>query len=116
MKEIKVVFHIDEMHKWNLVLANAKNLIDGLRQETLTVEIVANSEAVKYFLVSDHEHRQTDLIEALLHEKVLFCVCNNSLKSLKILPEDLVDYVSIVPSGVVEIALRQYEGYAYLKP
>jgi len=44
--KIKIVFHIDEMEKWELLIANIKNLANGINIEDSEVEIVANSKAV----------------------------------------------------------------------
>ncbi len=114
MADYKVIFHVDEMTKWNLVLANAKNLLNALHDDTLTVEILANSEAVKY-LVQSNNSIENGLLE-LVDKKVVFSACNNSLKSFEIDPKNLFAFVEVVPSGVAQLTLKQYEGFAYIKP
>jgi uncharacterized protein len=47
---------------------------------------------------------------------VKFVACNNSLTSLDFKKEDLIDFINIVPVGVLELIVKQEEGYAYVKP
>ena len=45
---MQVVFHVDEMSKWDLLLANVTNF---LREEgEATIEVVAYAEAVTYYI------------------------------------------------------------------
>ena len=46
---------------------------------------------------------------------VTIAVCNNSLKRLKIDPSELMQEVTVVPSAVVELIVKQAEGWSYLK-
>jgi intracellular sulfur oxidation DsrE/DsrF family protein len=46
---------------------------------------------------------------------VIIAVCNNSLKRLKIDPSELMQEVTVVPSAVVELIVKQSEGWSYLK-
>ena len=116
MSELKAIIHIDEMNKWKLVLANTRNLIEVLKGQSLTVEVLANSEAVQYLIQSNNDDESSRPLRILADEKVLFAVCNNSLRGLDIDPKSLFDFVTVVPSGVVELTLKQHEGYAYIKP
>ena len=42
--------------------------------------------------------------------------CQNALRANQIDPQQLPDFVRVVPAGVVEIAQRQEEGFSYIKP
>lgn len=115
MNIYKVIFHIDEMSKWNLLLANVNNLKKELNDSVL-IEVLANSEAVKYFIQSNMDENSYSKVMRLVKQDVQFIVCNNSLKSNDINPESLIPNVKVVPSGVVELTLKQHDGYAYIKP
>ena len=104
---MRVVFHIDEMKKWPLLLANVANLLSA--EAEATVEVVAYAEAVTYY-VGDKE-----LPEELMG-KVDFVACGNALKAWEIETGRLPDRVRVVPSGVVEIIHKQAEGYYYIRP
>ena len=48
---------------------------------------------------------------------VKFKVCNNTLTARHVDPEQVLDDVEIVTSGVAELArLQSREGHAYIKP
>ena len=104
---MRVVFHIDELNKWPLVLGNVTNFLSVEAQAT--VEVVAYAEAVTYY-VADKK-----LPEELIG-KVDFVACSNALKAWEIKADLLPEHVRVVPSGVVEIIHKQAEGYYYIRP
>lgn len=112
---IKVVFHIDEMIKWDLLLKNVANTIKEIDMTKSKIQVVAYAEAVNYYLNLQHTDNEYEL-KKLVDQSVVFVACNNALKSLNINPDDLPEYVTIVPSGVVELIKKQQEGYSYIKP
>ena len=109
---IKAIFHIDEEDKWPLLLGNVKNLLKEVND--VEIEVVANAVAVKSYIKSD-THFKAEM-EGLVDQKVRFCACRNSLRSLKLGQDDVFDFVAIVPAGVKELVERQLDGYAYIKP
>lgn len=116
MKEYKVVLHVDELKKWKLVLANVSNLIDAAKDSKLTVSVLANAEAVRYY---DKKQAEDDIIRTIkvLEEKgVEFIACNNALVANDLDQSIILGFVKIVPAGVLELVERQSDGYAYIKP
>lgn len=116
---MKVLFHIDESPKWSLVLANAKNFIDyQLSQDkTAKVQILANSLAVADLDMSNEANAKIlERMKELADSKVKIYACKNALKGQNIAEENLPDFVSIVPAGVVFIAEQQLKGVPYIKP
>lgn len=111
---MKVIFHIDELSKWNLVIANVNNLLKAVAddQSTITVMIVANSEAVKGYL----EAERSQSLQALFDQNVCLSICHNSMVGFDISADQLPKFVTIVPAAVVELVKKQHEGFAYIKP
>ena len=111
----KVIFHINEPDKWPGLLSNVNNLLRSYEGQTSdpVIEVLANGAAVPAYL-SDGQH--VPVMEKLAGQKVRFAACNNSLKGQGIAADRLASFVSIVPAGVRELADRQTEGYAYIKP
>ena len=66
------------------------------------------------------QYAQADELEekmaALAKEGILFTACGNALKANQLNAEELYPFVEVVSAGVVELAKRQAEGYAYIKP
>lgn len=113
----RVVFHIDETQKWNLIINSVHNLLlsyEGIFPNAI-VEVLANSEAVKGYLL-DGGIADSHIIEALSQKGVRFVACNHALQGMKITKEQICQFVKIVPAGVRELVDRQMEGYAYIKP
>lgn len=46
---------------------------------------------------------------------VVFSACNNTMKRRNIKKEDLLAPVQVVPSAIIELTLKQEEGWAYIK-
>ena len=46
---------------------------------------------------------------------VVFSACNNTMKRRNIKKEELLPSVQVVPSAMIELTLRQEEGWAYVK-
>ncbi len=116
MPKYKVVFHIDENKKWKLLLANVSNLLDALEGKSYDVEVVANSEAVKYYDTSQDLDTDINTMKELKEKGVDFVACNNALRGNKIEKDHIIDYIRIVPAGVLELVEKQSEGYAYIRP
>jgi len=101
---MKVLFHIDELHKWVLLVSNIMNI--KKEDENIEVSVVVNGEAVKLL---NQEHLE-------LPSNVLYYACKNSLKAHDIPLKSVHQAMHIVPSGVYHIAQLEERGYHYIKP
>lgn len=113
----KVVFHIDEMQKWKLLLHNAKNLLSSYADPAseTAVEVLANGEAVQAYVFGFDNSLESHM-QALSDSGVAFVACNNALAGYRISKEQLISFVIIVPAGVRELVDKQTDGFAYIKP
>jgi uncharacterized protein len=111
---MKAVFHVDELEKWDLLITNVENLVKGINVENSKIAIVANSRAVLRY--KNDSGLNNASLEELSRKGVIIMACNNALNSLQIGKEMLYAFVKVVPIGVKEIIERQLEGYAYIKP
>lgn len=115
MQSVKVVFHIDEIEKWPLLLGNVLNLVKVVDVVGSRIVVLVNSKAVMVFdrkVQSNHG----DVIQELAEQGIEFAVCQNSLNGLSIPVESLPEYVKVVPVGVLELINKQGDGFAYIKP
>lgn len=116
MSEYKVIFHIDETHKWKLLLGNVSNLLNALDKKDFEIEVLANSEAVNYYDITKKNETDVHTLEELDQKGVKFVACNNALKGNDIKLKYIIHFVSVVPAGVLELVEKQAEGFAYIKP
>lgn len=114
----KIVFHVDEMSnaRWSLMLARSY-LDDNPKAKIVFVVFGPGMD----FLIEDTRDKRGNPYDPdvlrLAERGVEFRACAATLSAREIAQEDLLDAVSVVSSGISEIArLQLKEGYAYLKP
>ena len=112
--QIKAVFHIDEIEKWKLLIGNVRNLLKVLTENMFEIEIVANSAAVKEYLINNSNF--TNELTELSTKGIKICACKNALNGLNIKQNEIFEFVKIVPVGVKELIEKQNDGFAYIKP
>lgn len=84
--EYKVVFHINELDKWNTLLTNLKNLVVAGEKNT-SIEVVINGEAVKYLNTDEKLGQDLEELTNLSGKGVIFSACRNALKGNNIKEE-----------------------------
>lgn len=89
--------------------------INNARSEkpNLEIEVVFHGQAVLSLLKEDKSFEAR--VKLVKEKGVTVAACNNSLKRLKIDPSQLMPEVTVVPSAVVELIVKQSEGWSYLK-
>lgn len=114
MQAHKVIFHVDELGKWKLLLKNVSNLLEAVDINKCSIEVLANSEAVKFYASNFNSDKK--VMEDLNSKGVKFVACNNALIANNIKKDDLIHFIEVVPVGVLELVIKQSQGYAYIKP
>ena len=79
----------------------------------LQIEVVFHGQAVLSLLKEDKSFETR--VKSAKEKGVIIAVCNNSLRRLKIDPSQLMPEATVVPSAVVELIIKQSEGWSYLK-
>ena len=118
--EYRVIFHIDKRSKWKLLLGNVENLLQAADShedcQSITVEVLANSEAVLEYAPARGAGSYSAQMAGLHQRGVTFAACRNAMKGNGLTETDLEDFVVAVPAGVMELVKRQAQGYGYIKP
>lgn len=107
----KAVFHIDEMEKWDLLLGNISNFLNGLHDDYL-LHVVINAAAVSALLDEAYQEK----ISGLVQQQVCFECCQIALQGNGIDASYLPQGVHVVPSGIQRLIELQQRGFAYIKP
>ena len=84
-----------------------------IQKPDLQIEVVFHGQAVLSLLKEDKSFEGR--VKSVKEKGVTVAACNNSLKRLKIDPSQLMPQVTVVPSAVVELIVKQSEGWSYLK-
>jgi len=112
---VKLVLQVSEGTKQaKLALYMAKRDLE--LDPRARVEIVAYGAGVQFLQSDTLFSDEGPKVAALAARGVVFKVCENSLRASALGPGDLLPRVKVVPSGTLEIARLQREGYAYIKP
>lgn len=95
-------------------LNNIENLLHDPRLKgKLTVELIANAQGFDVYVKNNGFE---DKLKALQKQGVILAQCSNTLRELHVDRKDLYPFISVVPSGMGEITLRESEGWAYIHP
>ncbi len=82
------------------------------------IRVVSFARGVSLFEMAKTDPQLAGLLDTLRAKGVRFLVCRNSLRGMKLRPEDLykVRPEDVVPSGVAEIARLEGLGFVYEHP
>ena len=111
------------MHKIIFQLASEDTLVHkGLMRQlnnVLTaapnakIEVVCHGPGI-YLLVND-KTTMLQKIQELKNKGVTFAACENTLKERNISKDKIIPEAFFVPSAIVEIVIKQEEGWSYIK-
>lgn len=111
----KVVFQMSDADpgKWNLVLNNAKNVQQEIGIDKTEIEIVVYGPGIGML---KNDSTVGNRIDEAKKTGITIVACQNTMKGMKLTEADMLTNTSYVPAGVVELMLKQKDGYAYIRP
>ncbi len=114
IKDHNIVIQLNtaDTSAWSSTIGNIKN-IQKAWPNHLQIEVVVHGKAIN-LLVKDKTYFANE-IASLTKEGIVFSACENTKRKYKIVKEDLLIEAKTVPSGVVEVILKQEQGWRYLK-
>lgn len=118
LAQVKAVFHIgDAEHQALAGLRNVKNFMDT--EPTAKIVVVTHAKGVD-FLMNDAMDKNGNpyaiAVQLLKERGVRFEVCEITLKNRKLSKDQFIPEAEFTPSGVVELAKLQAQGYGYIRP
>lgn len=114
--EYGAIFQLDSggNHAIKKTLTNIENLIKDPRVKGhIHVELIANSGGYDVYVKNNGFEKR---LKQLKKDGVILAQCANTLREKHVDRKDLYSFITIVPSGVGEITLRESEGWAYIHP
>ena len=110
----RMVFQIneDDSRKWHTVLANLNNVQEELggKGEISVVVIGPGLGMLKLDALTAN-----GVLDAMA-AGVRFVACGNSMQSMKLTKDDMIDGIAYAKAGYVEIMRLQKLGHAYIRP
>ena len=116
---MNILFHIDDTSRWMVLMSSVKNTVKYGEEtgEKIGIEIVANSDAVEFLLPEIAEKKKLEEdFKTLLAKGVKIVACKNALIAHGIEDEQLIPGIEVVRASMIELAEKQNEGYAYIRP
>lgn len=110
---IVIQINEDDVKKWNVVLANIRNIQTELGSGKVAIALVAIGPGLGMLSA---ESLAANGVRDALTAGVEFIACGNSMKAQNIEKADLIDGVKVAVAGYVELMKRQQQGWAYLRP
>lgn len=109
----RVVFQVtdDDSRKWNTILANIHNVQEELGKVEITVVAIGPGLGM---LKADA--LTANGVQDAMAAGVRFVACGNTMKSLNLSKDDMIDGIDYARAGYVEVMRLQKLGYAYIRP
>nr|VFK16735.1 MAG: hypothetical protein BECKLPF1236A_GA0070988_101538 [Candidatus Kentron sp. LPFa]VFK32197.1 MAG: hypothetical protein BECKLPF1236C_GA0070990_101608 [Candidatus Kentron sp. LPFa] len=105
----------DSVDKLNLALDNAHNVQMLFGPENIEIEIVVFGRGVntlKHYAPIPIAHK----VKAAKYAGVRIVACENSMRTYKLRPSDMLPEARYVEAGVMELVEKQTEGWSYVRP
>lgn len=109
----RMVFQVneDDSRKWNTILANLNNVQEELGKVDISVVVIGPGLGM---LKADA--LTANGVQDAMAAGVRFVACGNSMQSLHLTKDDMIDGIAYARAGYVEIMRLQKLGYAYIRP
>ncbi len=127
--KLKALIHVNEAARWEIALGNIANLLKAAGEDDVEIVLVANGDGVNGYVAHGRngpkkgacsiDMDMTDRIStmtALSKKGISFLACRNALAAQNISLDDLPQFVTVVPAGMVQLIKLQDQGFAYIKP
>lgn len=111
----KVIFQVSDADpkKWALALNNVANVQEDVGKENVDVEIVAYGPGLGMLKMGSEVGER---VQSAMSNGVKVVACENTMRNQKVSKEDMLANIGYVKAGVVELMMKQSEGYAYIRP
>lgn len=98
---------------WTACLNNVQNLQKRFGAQNTELEVVCHGPGLAMLMKVNKPFEAR--MDAVAKSGVEFAACNNTMHASEVTKDELFPFVTVVPSGVGELVLKQEEGWAYLK-
>ncbi len=93
------------------VLLQAGNILEAL--PNARIEVVCHGGGLDLLTTAKSKGAQT--VKELSSKGVVFAACNNTMKRRNLTAKDLLPQAIMVPSAMVEMVLKEEQGWSYVK-
>lgn len=98
---------------WRMVLGNARNVQAALGAANVDIEIVAFGPGLNMIT---QQSTVKDRVRDSIAAGVRIVACENTMKIHKLTRDDMLPSLDYVEAGIVEVMIRQQQGFIYVRP
>ncbi len=111
----KVIFQVSDNDpaKWNLALNNVKNIQQDIGRDNVDIEVVAYGPGLNMLKLDSAVSAR---VGDALGQGVKIMACENTMANTKVGKADMLPNIGYVKAGVVELMVKQQQGYSYIRP
>jgi intracellular sulfur oxidation DsrE/DsrF family protein len=111
----KVIIQVSDSdaRKWTLALNNVRNIQQDLGRDNVVIEVVAYGPGLDMLKL---ESAVASRVADALAQGVAIMACENTMANTRTKKDDLLPNIGYVKAGVVELMLKQQQGYSYIRP
>ena len=111
---LKAVVHVNfaDAERQGHGLKNIANILKEAPDSQ--IEVVCHGAGISLLVKDQTKH--ADQIQTLIKQGVQFAACQNTMKEKNISNDNLLQGITTVPSGAVEVIRKQQQGFGYFKP
>ncbi len=110
-----IKLHVSDEKTVNSTLGTIYNVLKEYPAEAINISVVAYGKGVRV-LKKDYDKDTLIRISSLMDYDVEFIACKNTMESMHWTKDDLIDDLSYVQTGIVEIIEKQVAGYFEVTP
>ncbi|MDP2825923.1 MAG: DsrE family protein [Sulfuritalea sp.] len=109
----RVVFQVneDDSRKWNTILANINNVQEELGKVEVSVVVIGPGLGM-----IKADALTANRVQDAMAAGVRFVACGNSMQSMHLTRDDMIDGIAYAKAGYVEVMRLQKLGHAYIRP
>ncbi|MCX7157272.1 MAG: DsrE family protein [Rhodocyclales bacterium] len=109
----RIVFQVneDDSKKWNTVLSNVNNVQEELGRADVTVVLIGPGLGM-----IKADALTANRVQDAMAAGVRFVACVNSMQSMHLTKDDMIDGIAYARAGYVEIMRLQQQGWVYIRP
>ncbi len=113
--QLRIVLQVSdvEVGKWNLAFSNVRNVQTEFPDDVPELEVVVYGPGIGMLKADSPVAAR---VAEALKNGVKVVACENTMRNLKLVYADMLPNIGYVPAGVVELAQKQQQGFAYIKP
>lgn len=113
MKKHRIVMQFSDGD--SLSQASVTGQVKNIRTAWPNAEIEVVCHGPGLDLITTSKAKASKAVEEWAAKGILFSACNNTMRRRNVKKEDLLPSARVVPSAMVQLTLRQEEGWAYVK-